>query len=70
MRRAFGYAVLAAALLAGGCVPYVLVAAGPPVYCYRTLADVDCYLEPVPTDTLVGVAAPLALVPAFYPGFY
>lgn len=73
MHRPIGYAALVATLMLAGCLPppRALVAAGPPIYCYSTLADVDCYLQPVPTDRLVGAAVPLAPVAAYYvPAFY
>lgn len=58
MRRAFGARLMgtaAAIAIAGavsGCQPRQsaeepIVAAAPPIYCYRTLAEPDCFAEPL-----------------------
>ncbi len=41
-----GYAPSETELLTAGIVPRDSHPAGPPVYCYRTLAEVDCYRTP------------------------
>ena len=41
-----GYAPSETELLTAGVVPRDAREPGPPVYCYRTLAEVDCYRMP------------------------
>ena len=45
-------AAFAAATATGGCTPRpsaeeAIVATAPPIYCYRTLAEPDCFAEPL-----------------------
>lgn len=40
------YAPTETELLTAGLVPRDSRPSGPPVYCYRTLAEVDCYRAP------------------------
>ena len=48
-------------LLTAGYVPPDIYPLGPPVYCYRTLAEVDCYrrLQPEEANRLVAGDPPV-----------
>jgi len=56
-----GFAPTETELLTADFVPRDSFPAGPPVYCYRTLAEVDCYrtLQPEEANRLVAGDPPV-----------
>ena len=56
-----GFAPTETELLTADFVPRDSFPPGPPVYCYRTLAEVDCYraLQPADASRLVAGDPPL-----------